>query len=499
MENWTEKYEVVIVGAGNAALCAAIAAREQGAKVLVLERAPAQARGGNSYFTDGAIRFAYQNIDDIRQIIPELTDSEAARVDVGSYSERDYFEDLMRLTEGKANRELVQRLVSESYPTLLWMHRQGVRFALLLENQAFKSNDYYHFWGGLVVKSVEKGIGLIDALFKRVQEMGIEVWYSARGLALIQSSEQKITGIKVLRGETIAVEAKAVVLASGGFEADLQMRVRHLGSEWKTARVRGTPYNTGDGIRMALAAGAQPYGDWAGCHAVATDLNAPAVGDFSQPGDIFKRHSYPLGLIVNKYGERFVDEGADFRNYTYAKYGQEILKQPGQLAYQIFDNKVAHLLREEYKRQEATRIEAPTLEALADQLDINKPRFLETVNSYNEAVQEGDYNPHSLDHKGTDDLHPPKSNWALRIDRPPFLAFPVTCGLTFTFGGLRVNPDGQVLDIGDRALSGLYAAGELVGGLFYHNYPGGAGLMAGATFGKIAGTSAAQYSLLTRK
>ncbi|MDJ0717597.1 MAG: FAD-dependent tricarballylate dehydrogenase TcuA [Prochloraceae cyanobacterium] len=491
------KYDVVILGAGNAALCAALAAREQGAKVLLLERAPASFRGGNSYFTDGAIRFAYKNLDDIRKIIPELTDEQAAKVDVGSYTEEEYFEDLMRVTKGKANRDLAQRLVNQSYPTIQWLYNQGVRFSLLYQNQAFKSNDRYHFWGSLVVKSVGKGIGLIDTLFERAEQMGVEIWYEARGKALIKNSQGKITAIEVQRGEdTVKVEAEAIVLASGGFEANPEMRVSNLGSEWKDALVRGTQYNTGDGIRMAVEVGAVSYGDWEGCHSIATDLNAPVVGDFSKPGDIFKKHCYPLGIMVNKNGDRFVDEGADFRNYTYAKYGRAILNQPDNIAYQIFDNKVAKLLREEYELEEATRLEARTLEALAARIDIDKQRFLETVRSYNEAVLEGDYNPHIKDQKGTVGINPPKSNWALKIDTPPFLAFPVTCGITFTFGGLKVTTNSQVLDTNDRVIPGLYAAGELVGGLFYHNYPGGSGLMSGATFGKIAGTHAATERII---
>ncbi len=489
------KYDVVILGAGNAALCAAIAAREQGVKVLLLERAPASARGGNSYFTDGAFRFTYQNLDEIRKIIPELTDSQAAKVDVGSYTKDDYFQDLMRVTKGKANRDLAQRLVNQSYPTIRWLHLQGVKFSLLYQNQAFKSKGRYHFWGGLVVKSVGKGIGLIETLFERAEQMGIEIWYQARGQALFKDSQGKIIAIEIQHDEDIVkVEAKAIVLASGGFEANPEMRVRNLGQEWSNVLVRGTQYNTGDGIRMALEMEASPEGDWSGCHSIATDLNAPVVGDFSKPGDIFKKHCYPLGIMVNKKGVRFIDEGRDFRNYTYAKYGRAILNQPDKIAYQIFDNKVALLLREEYELEEATRIEAQTLEALAELIDIDKQRFLETIRSYNEAVSEGEYNPYIKDHKGTNCINPPKSNWALKIDTPPFLAFPVTCGITFTFGGLKVTTDTQVLDTNGRIIPGLYAAGELVGGLFYHNYPGGAGLMAGATLGKIAGECAAQFA-----
>ena len=219
--------------------------------------------------------------------------------------------------------------------------------------------------------------------------------------------------------------------------------------------------------------------------------NAPMFGD-RRVGDMFQKHSYPLGLIVNVRGERFVDEGADFRNYTYAKYGREILRQPQQAAFQIFDQKTVPLLREEYRIREITKAEAPTIEELARKLEIDPEGLGRTVRDFNAAVMEQvPFNPAVLDGRGTRGLAPPKSNWAQRLDTPPYVGFAVTCGITFTFGGLRVDTRAQVLDTWDRPIPGLYAAGELVGGLFYHNYPGGTGLMSGAVFGKTAGASAA--------
>lgn len=282
------------------------------------------------------------------------------------------------------------------------------------------------------------------------------------------------------------------MLACGGFEANPEWRARYLGPDWELARVRGTRHNTGDGIRMALEIGAQPYGHWSSCHAVAWDLNAPEFGD-RKVLDLFQKHSYPLGIIVNLRGERFVDEGADFRNLTYAKYGREILRQPQRAAFQLFDQKVVPLLREEYRIREATRAEAATLEELARKLEIDPRGLVRTVEAFNRAVQPGEFNPAILDGKGTRGITPPKSNWALPLDTPPFVGYAVTCGITFTFGGLRITPSAEVLDLEDRPVPGLYAAGELVGGLFYHNYPGGAGLMAGAVFGRIAGQGAARH------
>jgi tricarballylate dehydrogenase len=287
------------------------------------------------------------------------------------------------------------------------------------------------------------------------------------------------------------IKAGAVVLASGGFEANSEMRTRYLGPGWDMALVRGTRYNMGDGIRMALDIGAMPCGNWSGCHAVGWDRNAPEFGDLSV-GDGFQKHSYPLGIIVNAEGKRFVDEGADFRNYTYAKYGHAVLHQPGQMAWQVFDAKVTPLLRDEYRIREVTKVVANSLEELAKKLeDVDPENFLDTVHVFNQSVStKAEFNPAVKDGRGTIGISPPKSNWANPLDTPPFEAYAITCGITFTFGGLRINTDAQVLDQEEQPIPGLYAAGELVGGLFYFNYPGGTGLTSGAVFGRIAGQSA---------
>lgn len=487
-----DQYDVIIVGAGNAALCAAIAALERKAKVLVLEKAPEYFRGGNTYFTGGIIRCAYNGIEDIKKLIPDMSPEEEASVEVGQYTEDEFYDDLMRVTEGQADPELAQLLVSESHPALQWLREHGVRFILAFGRQAFKRGDKYHFWGGLLVEAVGAGKGLSDQQFEVAERMGMEIRYDTKGVRLIQDQQGRVTGITVKGPSGFEdLHAKAIVLACGGFESNSEMRTRYLGQGWELAKVRGIPYNTGDGIKMALDIGAQPYGHWSGCHAVAWDLNAPPTGDRNIT-ELYQKHSYPFGLIVNIEGKRFVDEGADFRNYTYAKYGREILKQPLGFAAQIFDDKVKHLLRDEYHIQEVTKAEANTIEELADQLGIDRNNFVETIKAYNAACQDGEYNPTILDGKHTSGLTPPKTNWALPIDTPPYLGFAVTCGITFTFGGLRIDPRGQVLDTENSLIPGLYAAGELVGGLFYHNYPGGSGLASGAVLGKVAGQSAAE-------
>lgn len=483
--------DVVVVGAGNAALCAAISARERGASVLVLEAAPREQRGGNSHFTDGAMRFAYDGLDDLLAVMPQVTREEAGRLDVGSYPQSSYLDDLVRMSGGKTDLTLARLLARRSYPTIRWMASHGVAFAPIYDNQAFEDGDTFRFWGGLVVRAAGRGIGHMGRLFERCEELGVEIRYEAAATGLL-STAGRVTGVAAAAaGSREAVRARAVVLACGGFEAHAGMRVHHLGSGWERAVVRGTRFNTGKGLEMALEVGARPWGDWAGCHAVAMDLGAPPVGDFDKPGDVYKKHSYPLGIIVNREGLRFVDEGADFRNYTYARYGREVLRQPGGVAYQVFDGQVADLLRSEYSGPDATRHESDTLEGLAERLDLDRGRFLETVTAFNASVQPGEFRPSELDGKGTDGINPPKSNWALRLERPPFLAFPVTCGITFTFGGVRVDETTAVLGEGDVPIEGLYAAGEMVGGLFHDNYPGGAGLMAGAVFGRLAGESAA--------
>jgi len=488
-------YDVLIVGAGNAALCAAIAARERGARTLVLEKAPEYFRGGNTYFTGGIIRCAYNGMEDIKALIPDLTPEEETTTDVGKYTEDDFYSDVMRVTEGLADPELAQILVSESHPALLWLREKGVRFVLAFGRQAFKVDGKYHFWGGLVVESVGAGKGLSDQQFEVAERLGAEIRYQTKGIRLIQDRKGNVCGVVAQGPEGFEeIAATTVVLASGGFEANAEMRARYLGPGWELAKVRGVPYNTGDGIRMALDIGAQSFGHWSSCHAVAWDLNAPPYGDRTIT-ELYQKHSYPFGLIVNLEGKRFVDEGADFRNYTYAAYGREILKQPLGAAFQIFDDKVKHLLRDEYRIPQATTATTNTLEELADRMGIQREGFIETIRQYNAAVQAGHYDPTVLDGKCTQGMTPPKSNWALPIDTPPYIGYAVTCGITFTFGGLRINARGQVMDTEGNAIPGLYAAGELVGGLFYHNYAGGSGLASGAVFGKLAGSSAAEDAL----
>ncbi len=484
-------YDLIVVGGGNAAFCAALAARESGASVLVLECAPIAERGGNSRFTAGAMRVAYSGVDDLARLMPDLTSEDKANTDFGAYPSDQFFDDLCRVTQYRTDTQLAETLVGRSFETMLWMRTKGVRFAPIYGRQAFKVDGKFKFWGGLTVEAWGGGPGLIDALYAVGERNGIEIWYESRALGLIHDDEG-VQGVAVREhGRTVFVSAKAVVLASGGFEANAEWRTRYLGPGWDLAKVRGTRFNTGDGIRMALEIGAMPYGNWSGCHAVGWDRNAPEFGDLSV-GDGFQKHSYPFGIMVNGRGRRFVDEGADFRNYTYAKYGRAVLEQPGQFAWQVFDSKVAHLLRDEYRIKRVSKVSADTLEGLAAKLeDVDAKGFVEEVGAYNAAVRaEVPFNPNVKDGRSTSGLAINKSNWANAIDSPPFEGYAITCGITFTFGGLRVNENCSVINTDGVPIRGLYAAGELVGGLFYFNYPGGTGLMSGSVFGRIAGTSA---------
>jgi tricarballylate dehydrogenase len=484
-------HHVIVVGAGNAALCAALAAAEAGAKVVVLERAPSDESGGNSRFTAGAMRFAYDGVEDLKAIMPDLTAAEIANTDFGRYSEDEFFDDMFRVTQFRSDPDLVEILVRRSFDTMKWMREKGLRFVPIYGRQAFKVAGRFKFWGGLTVETWGGGPGLVDRLTEIATGKGIEIRYDSRVVALLFDGH-RVDGVRVKNaGRVSELRAPAVILASGGFEANPEMRVRYLGPGWEVAKVRGTRFNTGDGIRMALAVGAAPYGNWSGCHAVGWEMNAPEFGDLAV-GDSFQKHSYPFGIMVNADGRRFVDEGADFRNYTYAKYGREILAQPGQFAWQVFDSKVLHLLRDEYRIRQVTKVTARTLEDLAGRLDgVDAAGFLGTVAAYNAAVRRDvPFDPNVKDGRSADVDPVRKSNWANTIDEPPFEAYAVTCGITFTFGGLRIDGNAQVLDEDLAPIPGLYAAGELVGGLFYFNYPGGTGLMSGSVFGRIAGQSA---------
>lgn len=490
-------FDVIVLGSGNAAMSAALSAHEGGAKVLVIERAPLEKRGGNSAFTGGGFRMVHNGTEDIKSVVPDLTDDEIARSDFGLYTREQFLDDLGRLTQYFIDPDLAETIVEGSADTVRWLQRMGIRFMPNYGRQAYNINGHFKFWGGIVIFANGGGAGLMANHFKIADQKKIPILYNTQAISLIRGKGNSVGGVKVLTHDGEAsFTSKSVVLACGGFEANREMRTRYLGPGWESAKVRGTRYNTGDGIRMALDFGAQSYGQWSGCHSVAWERYATDFGEVEHPHSGY-RHSYPLGIMVNSEGRRFVDEGADFRNYTYAKYGRVVLEQPGGFAWQIFDAQVKPLLRDEYKTRGATKVVANTLEELVDKIqDVHGTNFLQTIGEYNAAVQTNvPFDPNSKDGRRTIGLPIDKTNWANTIEKPPFEAYSVGCGITFTFGGVKINPSAHVLDIEDQPIPGLYAAGELVGGLYYFNYPGSTGLMAGAVFGRIAGREAALHAL----
>lgn len=488
-------HDVIVIGGGGAGMSAAHSAREQGASVLVLERAPADRRGGNTAFASGTFRMVHHGAPDIKAVVPDLTDDEIVRTDFGQYSAGDYFDDLGRITQYAIDPDLAEVLVHNSADTVRWLQQRGVRFLPNYGRQAYKIDGRFKFFGGSVIYANGGGEGLMDAHFKAAERSGIEIRYNARGTDLLQG-EHGIEGVRALvDGKTHEFRARAVVLASGGFEANREWRTRYLGPGWDMAKVRGTRYNTGDGLRMALEVGAQPFGQWSGCHSCAWERNASDFGSVDTRHNGF-RHSYPFGIVVNSHGNRFLDEGADFRNFTYAKYGRVILQQPGGYAWQVFDAQVKHLLRDEYGMGGATRVQADTLEGLVAKMqDVDAGQFERTVAAYNAAIaRDIPFNPNAKDGRRTRGLEVDKTNWASALEVPPFEAYSVGCGITFTFGGVKIDTTARVLDIDDQPLTGLYAAGEMVGGIFYFNYPGASGLMSSAVFGRIAGREASNFS-----
>jgi tricarballylate dehydrogenase len=492
-----QAYDVAIVGGGNAALSAALAAVERGAKVVLLERASQEKRGGNSKFTGGGFRMVHHGAQDIKRVVPDLSDADIIRTDFGEYSAEEYLDDLGRITQYYIDPDLAETLVRNSTDTVHWLMGRGVQFLPNYGRQAYNHEGRFRFFGGVVIYANGGGAGLVEAEYKAAAKHGVAIRYGARAMSL-RRVKNGIEGIRVLiDGAEEQIATCAVVLACGGFESNREWRSRYLGPGWDMAKVRGTRYNTGDGIRMALEIGAQSYGQWSGAHAVAWERYANDYGDVDGQHSAGYRHSYPFGLMVNADGERFVDEGADFRNYTYAKYGRAVLAQRGGYAWQVFDSQALPLLRDEYKMRGATKVRADSLEELVKKMqDVNPAGFLKTVQEYNAAVKRDvKFDPNIKDGKRTVGLALNKSNWANTIEKPPFEAYSVGCGITFTFGGLKIDPECHVLDIDDVPIAGLYAAGELVGGLFYFNYPGSAGLMAGAVFGRIAGRNAGEFAL----
>ncbi|KAF8158303.1 hypothetical protein B0H34DRAFT_846228 [Crassisporium funariophilum] len=511
-------YDCIVVGSGHAGSCAAIAAVDAGCtKVLMIDKCPEEWAGGNGYFTAGAHRTVHSGLPDLLSLIhTPLPASQISLIDVPAYTPADFTADIQRLGSGRADPAMVQAVVGNSRAAVGWLkERVGVRFRLSFERQAYEVGGRMRFWGGMALGVEGGGKGLVEAHRRKLAEVGVEVWFEARAVEVVmvkgEGGEEEVGGVVVERnGERMRVEARSVVLAAGGFEASAEMRRKYLGEGWERARVRGTPYNTGDGFELARAIGAKMTGDWGGCHSTAWDANAAADAGERELTNQYTKSGYPLGIMVNTKGLRFVDEGEDYRNYTYAKFGKAILQQPGGCAFQIWDAKVLeHLRKEEYGDGVVKKVFGGSVEELADKLAEaewgleDKGQFVRTLREFNDAVRkhrstDSEWNPAVKDGLTTGvDLTVPKTNWALTIEDAPLMAVKVACGITFTFGGLAIDPEtaGVMSENNSgqsQRIEGLFCTGEMVGGVFYGNYPGGSGLTAGAVFGLMAGRAAGE-------
>jgi len=486
-------YDVVIVGAGNAAFAAALSAREHGAqRIAVLEKAPKAQRGGNTHFSGAIFRFVFDHVDQLDRFVPGAErEFPGFHAGVEPYTRADFHGDLMQVTQGRSDPELAAALIDNSYDTVCWLQEHGrMSFELALSVIGVRVGNQIRWPKGAFVRTVHEGVGLSKTWFETAERAGVDIHYDTSAMRLTQGESGRITGV-IARGPDGLVEfgARAVVLACGGFETNPMWRRQYLGDPWDHAKVRGSNFNYGDGLKMAMDLGAMPWGHWGGCHATPISADAPDYGRRDLT-DKTNRLSYPYGVMLNVEGRRFVDEAENLQSLTYAKYGGLILKQPRSLIYQIFDSKVLHLLEPRYSTTEPFK--ANTLEALVAQLDLDRVEAMRTLTQYNTACPgEGSFDPVRLDGLRTEGITPVKSNWSQRIDSGPFYAWPVTGGITFTFGGLKITGEAQVVSTDWKPMPGLYTCGEMVGGLFHYNYPLGTGLISGAVFGRIAGRSAA--------
>lgn len=482
--------DVIVVGGGNAGFTAAHAAAVRGRNVILLEKGSKDMAGGNSFYTAGATRIVHNGLDDLEGLVEP--DERHGRTVVPPYSAEEYAADLEKVTEGRNDPALTEVLIAESQSTLRWLNSLGLKYRLMYERQAFERPDgSYLFWGGLHVGNVGGGEGLIEDHTRVAAELGIDVRYGHAAQSLIVENG-RVAGVVVNTGEgELRLRAESVILTAGGFEADPEWRREHLGEGWENAKVRGTPYNTGDMIAAALEIGAAKGGDWGTCHSVQWDAFTATNESNRELTNRLTRQSYPFGIIVNTDGKRFLDEGADFRNYTYAKYGKEILKQPGSVAYQIFDAGIRPMLRSEEYEMPGISVEvADTLEDLAVKIGVDPESLSKTVTDFNNSIDRSiPFDPNIKDGRKAA-TEPVKSNWAAPIETGPFYAYGVTCGITFTFGGIKSDTHGRVLDADGKHIEGLFVAGEMLGGLFSVNYPGGTGLAAGCVFGRRAGVLA---------
>lgn len=455
--------DVLIIGGGNAALCAAIAARRGGANVVVVEGAPKFYRGGNTRHTRN-MRCAHDAATD------HLT---------GPYTEDEFWEDLYRVTEGNTDEQLARFMISRSKDMLGWIAEQGVRFQPSIGGTLSLGRTNSFFLGG--------GRAMLNTLYRTAENLGVEVFYDTPVTKLeIDGTAFKSATVSV-NGKPHVIKANAVVAAAGGFEANIEWLKEGWGETAENFLIRGTPYNRGDVLRMMLDNGAEPIGDPTQCHAVAIDARAPKFDG----GIVTRLDCVVFGIVVNKNAERFYDEGEDFWPKRYAVWGRLVAAQPDQIAHIIFDAKSINM----FMPSLFPPIQADTIEELARKLDLPVEALCKTMNEFNEAVQPGVFCHTELDDCRTEGLDPPKSHWARRIDQPPYYAFPVRPGITFTYLGTRVDRDARVQMVSGGPAENIYAAGEIMAGnVLGKGYAAGIGMTIGSVFGRIAGERAAKHA-----
>jgi tricarballylate dehydrogenase len=459
-----QPFDVLVVGCGNAALCAAMTAAEAGAKVLILESAPKEFRGGNSRHTRN-VRYLHTRGND------HLT---------GPYLEDEFWKDLLHVTGGHTNERLARFIIKESTNLGEWMKEHGCRFQPSMRGTLHLARTNGFFLGG--------GKALINAYFVTAAKLGVKILYDAEVRDLDIHDNKFISAFLTHRGTPCEIQAKAVVVASGGFQSNLKWLKEYWGEAANNFIIRGTPYNKGRMLKVLFDNGAKAVGDPRQCHAVAIDARAPKFDG----GIVTRLDCVPFGIVVNKYARRFYDEGEDFWPKRYAIWGRLVAGQPDQIAYSIIDSKSIDL----FMPSVFPPVEAESIGEMAAKLELDPAALKETVTVFNNATRPGTFNSKVIDDCATEGLEPSKSHWARPLDTPPYFGYPLRPGITFTYLGVAVNERAQVIMQDDRPAPNIFAAGEIMAGnILGKGYMAGFGLTIGTVFGRLAGKEAARYAI----